>query len=151
MRKKMLRIGVVCLAAVFLAGGLSAAEKSMAIGSATGAAATLPITMTSNEDVQGFVLAVSYDAAYVEATDVVAAGATTAAGAELVVPEILASGFTLGVVLDFNPPYGGQVIPQGSNVLIANATMAATAVVPCGDTLAVPVVFDRSGSTRLPL
>ena len=85
----------------------------MAIGSATGAAVTLPITMTSNEDVQGFVLAVSYDAAYVEATDVVAAGATTAAGAELVVPEILASGFTLGVVLDFNPPYGGQVIPQG--------------------------------------
>ena len=92
----------MCLAALLLAGGVFAQAKSLKIGTATGRNVTVPITMDSDENVQGFVLSVAFDDTKLQATDVRAAGATTAAGAELVVGEILAGdGFTLGVVLDF--------------------------------------------------
>ena len=40
----------------------------------------------------------------------------TGAGAELVVPEILPGGFTLGVVVDFEEPFSGKTIPSGTQI-----------------------------------
>ncbi len=88
----------VGMAALLLAGGVTAQDKSLTMGSATGANVTLEVTLASDADAQGFVLAVSYDPA-LTATDVRAAGATITNNAELMVPELLTGGFTLGVVM----------------------------------------------------
>jgi len=129
------------VAALLLAGGAHAQGKSLAIGSVEGSAATVPITMTSDEPIEGFVLSVAFDTTKITATDVRVAGA--AAAAELVVPEILPEGFTLGVIMDFEPPYGGQTIPAGT-ALVAEADlradMAALGLDP-GDTVVLPVAF----------
>jgi len=63
--------------------------------------ASFGVDMTNDAEVEGFVVAVSYDNSAVAITDLSTAGTETeAAAAELVVPEILGAGFTLGVVLD---------------------------------------------------
>ena len=136
----------VCMAALLMAGGLYAQDKSLTMGSATGANVTLEVTLASDAAVQGFVLAVSYDPA-LTATDVRAAGATIANNAELVVPELLTGGFTLGVVMDFDPPYDGQVIPDGTSVVAEvdfTADVAGLALEP-GEEADLPVVFAVAG------
>ena len=73
--------------------------------------------MTSDGAVQGFVLAVGFDGSWATVTDVTVAGtATAAAGADFVVPEIFADGFTLGVVVD-STGKTGSTIPAGTNVI----------------------------------
>jgi len=129
-----------------------AQTKSLTVGDVTGPSATVAVTMTSDEDVQGFVLSVGYqpDPSLVTTLDVRAAGATIANGAELIIGEILAEGFTLGVVMDFNPPYAGQVIPAGTGLLIAeadvDASAAAAGLVP-GDATTVNVVLQDGLNT----
>jgi hypothetical protein len=120
------------------------------IGTASGASGTLPIRMSSDEDVQGFVLSGGFDASKLAVDDVRAAGVTVAQGAELIVGEILTGGFTLGVVMDFNPPYAGQVIGDGNDQLIAEADVASDLVLPCGDSELVAVNF-QNGLNSPPL
>ncbi len=72
--------------------------------------------------VQGFVLAICNDPE-LDLSDINIDGTVTeAVGAEFVVPNIVDPkvGGTLGVVLDFNPPFNGQTIPVGANNHIAN-------------------------------
>ena len=130
--------------------GVGVQAKSLSIGSATGSEVTLPITLTTDEPVQGFVLSVAVDTSKLSVTDVRAAGATLENNAELVVPEILPEGFTLGVVMDIDPPYEGQVIPAGEDLLIAEVDLAAAVLVPCGQEEQVPVVF-QDGLNSPPL
>ena len=139
----------VCLATLLLTGGLFA-QKSLDIGSATGTDVTLPVTLTSDEGVQGLVLSVGVDAMKLTATDIRAAGATIANNAELIVGEVLPDGVTLGVVMDFNPPYDGQEIPTGSDQLIAEVDLTALVVLPCGDTETIAVNF-QDGLNSPPL
>jgi hypothetical protein len=70
---------------------------------------------------QGFVLSISHDAGVITLTDINLAGtASESAGAEFVAVNVLAGGGTIGVVLDFNAPFGGQTIAPGQNIHIAN-------------------------------
>ncbi|MBP7752117.1 MAG: hypothetical protein KA323_15625, partial [Planctomycetes bacterium] len=68
----------VCIAALLLAGSLCAQGKSLAIGSVEGSAVTVPVTMTSDEPIEGFVLSVAFDTTKITATDVRVAGAAAA-------------------------------------------------------------------------
>ncbi len=78
------------------------------------------VTMTNSGEVQGFVLAIAHDAG-LNLIDINIDGtATFAVGAEFVVPNNLGTGGTLGVVLDFSPPFDGQTIPIGADQHIAN-------------------------------
>ena len=131
----------ICLAAFIVAAGLYAQEKSLRLGTPTGREVTVPVTMTCTDPVQGFVLAVAFDTTKLTAMDARAAGATVAAGVELVVSEIIPEGLTMGVVLDFNPPYDGQTIPGGTDQLIAEVDMEASLALPCGTSEDVPLVF----------
>ena len=71
--------------------------------------------------VQGFVLAISHDDNALDLDAISIAGTVTeVVGAELVVPQILSGGGTLGVVLDFQSPFGGQVIAPGTLQHVAN-------------------------------
>ncbi len=79
------------------------------------------ILLSNDSASQGFVLAISHDAADVTLTSIDVVGTQTAlVGAELVVPQIFPDGGTLGVVLDFTSPFGGQTLPVGANLHIAN-------------------------------
>jgi len=150
MGRQKLRL-FLCLALVgLLVGSAAGATKSLTLGTVTGREVTLPVTMTSDEDVQGFVLSVAVDTTRMDILDVRAAGATVDNGAELIVPEILPEGFTLGVVMDFDPPYNGQVIPAGTDLLIAEADLSSKLIVPCMETEEVPVVF-QDGLNQPPL
>ena len=60
-------------------------------------ASSMNITMDTTDGVQGFVLAIGYDDMMVTATDISPSG--DASSAELIVPEILSGGATLGVVM----------------------------------------------------
>ena len=110
------------VAALLLAGGAYAQGKSLAIGEVEGSNVTVPVTMTSDEPIEGFVLSVAYDTTKLATLDVRAVGA--AAAAELIVSEIVPEGFTLGVVMDFVSPYDGQTIPAGTEA-IAEADLEA--------------------------
>ena len=82
---------------------------------------TVRIMMDSPLDVQGFVISMSHDPVMITLTGIDISGTDTeAANAEFVVPAVYTDGGTLGVVLDFNAPYDGQVIPQGSGIHGAN-------------------------------
>ncbi|MEE2855958.1 MAG: hypothetical protein VX949_01040 [Planctomycetota bacterium] len=92
------------------------------------------VDMTNDAEVEGFVVAVSYDNSAVAITDLSTAGTVTeAAGAELVVPEILGAGFTLGVVLDATAPFDGQTIAVGADQNICNFTAQSVIVLESSD------------------
>ena len=148
MKQKGFKLSVG-LATVFLTGGLFVQAESLTIGDVTGRNVTVPITMDSGENVQGYVLSVAVPAA-LTVTDVENVAPSTGDEAELVVSEILPEGFTLGVVMDFNAPYDGQEIPAGNNVKIAEAAMEANLVLPCGDTQDVGIAF-QDGLNSPPL
>jgi len=79
------------------------------------------ILLENSNATQGFVTSISHDPGVVTLVSINLVGtATDAAGAEFVAPNILPGGGTLGVVLDFNAPFGGQTIAGGSNIHIAN-------------------------------
>ncbi len=96
--------------------------------------AAFGVEMTNDQEVEGFVVAISYDNSAVAITDLSIGGTVTdSSGAELVVPEILGSGFTLGVVLDAAAPFDAQKIAVGSNQSIANFTAQSVVVLSQGD------------------
>ncbi|MEE2889594.1 MAG: hypothetical protein VX404_04040 [Planctomycetota bacterium] len=76
----------------------------------------------SSGPVQGFVVVASHDPTALELTNISLGAESLAAGAELVVPEIYSTGGSLGVVLDFQSPFGGQNIPTGVDNHIASYT-----------------------------
>jgi len=79
-------------------------------------------------ETQGFVLSIAHNPADVTLEQIDLTGTVTATvGAELVVPQIFANGGTLGVVLDVNAPFDGQVIPAGLNLHLANYTYGCNA------------------------
>ncbi len=81
-------------------------------------------------DTQGFVLSVAHLAADVTLESIDISGTVTeTVGAELVVPQIFPNGGTLGVVLDFSAPFGGQAIPAGLGTHIANYNYSCNATI----------------------
>ena len=111
-------------------GSMVSAQQSLTIsdGSVLGLGSTsLSITMDATSDVQGFVLAIGYDDSMVTATDISPSG--SASNADLMVPEILPGGATLGVVMDSLPPFTGDTIPAGSGIEIATISLTPKVVV----------------------
>jgi len=142
-----------CVGVALLIGGADA--QSLTIGTVTGKNVTLPVRLSTapgeTDGVQGFVLSVAVDPAKLTTLDVRAAGVTMAPpGAELVVPEILADGFTLGVVMDFNSPYDGQEIPAGDDQLIAEVDLKAELIVPCEAPEPEPVAVEFQDGLNSP-
>jgi len=128
---------VASFAFLAVAGTVGAQQSLDIVGTAnvqgTGAA-SFSVEMTTTAPVEGYVLAISYDNTAVTVTDVNATGsAAEMNGAELIVPEILATGFTLGVVMDAAPPFDGQTIPAGMGLNICNFTAQSILILPQGD------------------
>jgi hypothetical protein len=86
------------------------------------------VDMTSADPVEGFVVAICVDPMLLAMTDIGPGPATTAAGAELVVPELVMGGGTLGVVVDAVAPFDGQTIPAPGGT-IGTITVMPTMVV----------------------
>ncbi|PCJ14423.1 MAG: hypothetical protein COB10_04200 [Planctomycetota bacterium] len=110
--------------------GFAAAQETLSIsdGNSVGLSPEmLSITMDASFAVQGFVLAIGYDESLVTATDLAIAG--SAEEAELIIPEVLAGGVTMGVIMDAEPPFEGQTIAPGGAILIAELTMTPVVVV----------------------
>ena len=83
-------------------------------------ALTAMVTLDSDTGTQGYVLAIGFDSSLLNPTEVTVEGTDVeSVGAELVVAEILSGGLTLGVVLDTESPFDGQVIPAGSGSSLA--------------------------------
>ncbi|MDC0853034.1 hypothetical protein OAP77_01640, partial [Planctomycetota bacterium] len=96
--------------------------------------ATFGVTMTNDAEVEGFVVALSFDSSSVSVTDVSTSGSVTeSSGAELIVPEILAGGFTLGCVLDAAAPFDGQTIGAGTDQLLMEFTVQSNLILNQGD------------------
>ena len=133
MNRSLMRLRSALLAVLFAAIGTHAfAQNSLTItdGQSAGLASeTLSVLMDADASVEGFVLAITFDNGLLSVTDIVAGSATTAASAELVVPETLPGGFTLGVVVDASAPFDGQEIPAGSGQEIAAFTLTPQTIV----------------------
>ena len=72
------------------------------------------VVLQSTGERQGYVLAIGFDSSVLNATNVSVEGSDVQnIGAELIAAEVLAEGLTLGVVLDAQSPFDGQVIPAG--------------------------------------
>lgn len=131
-------------------GSMVSAQQSLTIsdGSVLGLSSTsLSITMDATSDVQGFVLAIGYDDSMVTATNISTSGA--ASTADLMVPEILPGGATLGVVMESSPPFSGNTIPAGSGTEIA--TIALTPKVVVTADIAVSIAFTDGTLNSPPL
>jgi hypothetical protein len=114
--------------------------------------ASFGVDMTNDAEVEGFVVAVSYDNSAVAITDLSSAGTVTeAAGAELVVPEILGAGFTFGVVLDAAAPFDGQTIAVGADQNICNFTAQSVIVLGSSDPNVVTGFDFVDGSFNTPV
>jgi len=133
MNRSLMRLRSALLAVLFAAIGTHAfAQNSLTItdGQSAGLASeTLSVLMDADASVEGFVLAITFDNGLLSVTNIVAGSATTAASAELVVPETLSGGFTLGVVVDASAPFDGQEIPAGSGQEIAAFTLTPQTIV----------------------
>ena len=121
-------VALVLSNSVFAGGGQS---LNISSSSTQGLApATLSISLDSTDPTEGFVIAVAYDDSMAAVTDLSTAGtATESASAELIVPEILSGGFTLGVVVDSDPPFDGHAIPAGTGQSLATVTVTPMAIV----------------------
>ena len=92
-----------------------------ASGPSDGGGVARVLMSNSSGDVQGFVTSIGHDASALTLTGVNISGTIAdSVGAEFVVPMLFADGGTIGVVLDFDPPYDGQVIGLGDDHHIAN-------------------------------
>ena len=133
MNRSLMRLRSALLAVLFAAIGTHAfAQNSLTItdGQSAGLASeSLSVLMDADVSVEGFVLAITFDNGLLSVTNIVAGSATTAASAELVVPETLSGGFTLGVVVDASAPFDGQEIPAGSGQEIAAFTLTPQTIV----------------------
>ena len=69
--------------------------------------------------VQGFVTAVTHDPAVITLEDIGLGADTLANGAEFEISNLYENGGTLGVVMDFNPPFDGQTLPLGNGIHLA--------------------------------
>lgn len=95
--------------------------------------AAFGVSADATVDIQGFVLALGSDAALVAIENLGISGTSTeAAGAELVVAEIFNDGFTLGVVLDAESPFDGQVISAGVDIPLAIFEARSVVALPEG-------------------
>lgn len=122
------------------AGGGPPASMSLSSATIQGlGSATLDLTMgISQTGAQGYVACIGYDGSLVEVTDLSVGAAAASVGAELVSPEIFADGATLGVVLDAEAPFDGQMIPPGGGHEVGLMTVNATGIV----TTDTDVAFD---------
>ncbi|RTZ92262.1 MAG: hypothetical protein DSY81_08760 [Bacillota bacterium] len=133
MNRSLKRLRSALLAVLFTVIGTHAfAQNSLTItdGQSAGLASeTLSVLMDADDSVEGFVLAITFDSALLSVSDIVAGSATLAASAELIVPETLPGGFTLGVVVDATAPFDGQEISAGTDLQIAAFTLTPQTIV----------------------
>ena len=128
-----MRLGILIFSLLFCLFGFSlevTAQQSLTVSDVSIQGlnpGTLAITMDADQEVEGYVLAITFDGLLVSASDFTPVGVS--AQAELVVPEVFPSGVTLGVVMDAEPPFEGNTIPAGIDMIIANLTVTPSTVV----------------------
>ena len=112
---------IVVVSSVSLAGGPTASFIAESASAPSTGGSAVRVLIDSSADVQGFVISMSHDPAAITLSGVDIAGTDTElSGAEFMVPNVYADGGTIGVVLDFNAPYGGQAIPASAGIHAAN-------------------------------
>ncbi len=82
--------------------------------------ASVPILMTNDQALQGYVIAAVHDPAVLTLEDVSFAGTETEANfAEFVAAELLPNGATIGVIFDVDAPFENNVLPPGVDQVVA--------------------------------
>ena len=84
----------------------------------------------SSGPVQGFVVAIAHGTDELTLQEITLEGTLTEEiGAEFEVSNLYADGGTIGVVLDFTPPFDGQVIPTGADHHIATYSYSCNQII----------------------
>src|SRR5262245_43945140 len=112
---------LVFLVAVGLRTPVSGAS-SFKLGTASGSSGdpvSVPLLLSSTQDVQGVVAAFDWDGTKLEGANLTA-GAVLAT-ADTVVRRTQPSYMVLGVVEDSNPSDGNEIIPAGNDIVLATA------------------------------
>src|SRR5688572_26639387 len=117
---KQARALALCSMGVLVAAGLWAqAPRELRLGTATGSlggTVSVPLTMNSNAQVQGFVAAADWDGALLKGT-AVDSGAVLSS-ADVNIRRIQANYFVVGVVMDSDGE-GGEIIAPGNGIALA--------------------------------
>ena len=104
--------------------------KIQSISAYYGAEAKVPVLLSVDAPVQGFVTAIQ-NGAGITLTGIDIGPAALAA--DFVQPELFATGGTLGVVMDLYAPFPGTTIPAGANRVIAYYKYATPAITSAAD------------------
>jgi hypothetical protein len=138
---------VSCLPRLYVG---SAANNNNPVGTAS-------IMLENCVDVEGYVTAVCHDRSVLRLQDIQVGSAATAVGAEFSAADITDDGGTLGVILDVEAPFDGQVISPGTNqvaryvyAVIPEDMTGDTDLVFCDDVLGDPAkenVFVSGGQS----
>ena len=111
---KFYSIAFIALMALCVSPAVSVAGELVGTYSFSGGGVTVQgngsadfgVNLDTDDNIEGFVVAVSFDDSLVAITDLSTTGTVTeSSNAELVVPQLFAGGFTLGCVLDAAAPF----------------------------------------------
>lgn len=126
------------------AGGQEAPAHRLELGFVEGTAGTVvsvPLRLSSTEDVQGLVAVVEWDATKAEALEVVVG--PSLAEAEVVVARVEAGFLVLGAVLDADG-IGNDVIPRGDGTLLGMARLRGFEI--ADEPIDIPLSFSPDGA-----
>ena len=144
MNRLLLAVSLVLFGGAQAIAGVDSMDLGSTSVDSTGGG-TVTVTGASSGDLQGFVISVSHDSAVITLDSIDILGTDTdIAGAEFVVPTTYADGGTIGVVLDFNAPYDGQVISGGSGLSLANYNYSCNNAVFYTEGEAAPAAHGRA-------
>jgi hypothetical protein len=99
---------------------------------------TVPIILSNSPGLQGYVVAIQHNSGQVTLT--AATSGAAAAAAEFVSADLFPTGGTVGVVMDFNPPFDNQLASNGE---IARYTYRANDPPECAGTAPEPDVVSN--------
>src|SRR6185295_2558936 len=135
-------LALCCLGVLLGAGVMAQSPRSLKLGSATaslGQTAGVAVTLDTDAQVQGLVIAAEWSPAKLQGMSLVSGAALTTNHAQVVVPRIEAGYAVLGVVMD-SDGQGGEILPAGNGQVIA--TLQVKCLGPAGDTPEdAPVTF----------
>ena len=138
------RVLAFCSLGVLTVAAVSAQTRELKLGSANGflgQVVSVPLTLSSDAQVQGLVAAIDWDGTKLEGTDLT--GGAAIASANVIVRRVQPAFAVLGVVMD-NDGVGGEIIPPGTNIDVA--TLKVKCLGPSGDSAETTALVFHDGA-----
>ncbi|MBI4602026.1 MAG: hypothetical protein HY721_08700 [Planctomycetes bacterium] len=145
-RERIIPSGIL-FCALFLLGGRASAENSLEVGNGSaksGAVADVPLLLSGDGDVQGFVMVFEWDAAKAKGVDLVPndGAGKPLNGADLIEKRVVDGFMILAAVMDIDGR-DGEKIPKGDDTVVGTAKIRCEGPARGTETIALRLVDNK--------